>query len=172
MAFAQNFSAAQSPVAPSTVIISDTSTGNDASIANRLIYITDFSGSPVVPSGATTAYILFPLSSSTINLNILSRDMALTITVIWVDSGNVPLYSLTQTFCFSIYTKQFLYYLTQTIAANPSIIQDTNYFSNYAQLWTFIRGAINAIEIASDISDSQNQLNLAYNLISNQSLYF
>lgn len=169
-----NFVAAQSPISPNIVILGDTSVGTDVLVVNRRIYVTDYAGQPVVPSGTTTDYIEFPLSSPTINLNILPRDMAYTITVVWLNASNVALYTLTQTFCFSIYTKQFLYYLVQGQSGLlvPPITSDSNYDFNLGILWTAIKGAINAIEIANDVSASQTCLNRAFQLMQNENISF
>lgn len=172
MPLTPNFSAAQSAVSPSIVVLADTSTGSNVAITKRRIYITDFQGVAVVPSGTTTSYIEWPLAQTTINLTILERDMALTIRVDWLDVSNGIINTLTQVFCFSIYTKQFLYYLVQNQGLQPQIVQDNNYYSNLALLWASLKGAINAVELANDAAASQSQLNVAYNLMQNQNLYF
>lgn len=174
MAFSANFTAAQSPLTPAVVVLADTSTGSDVLIISRRIYITDFEGNPVVPNGTSTDYIDWPLAQSSINLTILQRDMALTITVKWLDVSNNPLYTLTQVFCFSIYTKQFLYMLVegQSGLINPVITSDTNYDFNLGILWTAINGAMNAIELAADVQASQSCLNRAYRLMQTQTISF
>lgn len=169
-----NFVAAQSPISPNIVILGDTSVGTDVLVVNRRIYITDYAGNPVVPTGTTTSYIPFPLSQSTINIDVLKRDMALNIQVDWIDVNAGILYSLTQVFCFSYYTKTFLYYLVQNQAglSTPPVITDTNYDYNLGILWTAINGAINAVVLASDIQASQNCLNRAYYLMQNETISF
>jgi hypothetical protein len=175
MALTPDFEASQSAASPEYIILADTSTGSDVAITERRAYITDYAGNYLVTSGTTTDYNLWPLADTTINYNLLTRDMALSIKVDWVDgSGNV-IETLTQTFCFSYFTKIFAYQLVQNQVlpiTPPPITLDLNFDYNLAVLWTSIKGAINAVELANDISASQSCLNRAYNLMQNQSIYF
>lgn len=172
MALTPSFACAQSPITFNVVVVSDTSTGSDSNIASRRVYVETSTGTFLVNSGITTDYTPWSLSSATINLNILTQSTACTVTVEWVDSGGTVLYTSTSTFCFRYYLNAFGYYLTQLIAATPNIIQDTNFFNNYAKFWSLLKGAINAIDFASDVANSQEQLNMATYMQNNQNLYF
>ena len=172
MPFVQNFSAGQSPTSPNIIVLVNSSTGVDAAIVSQRIYITDSEGNPVVPTGTSTTYILWSVSDLTISVNVLTTDQALSIRVDLLNVSNTVLYTLTQQFCFDMYNRQFLYQLVQMQGLVPNIVQDNNYFSNLAQLWTNILGAENAITVGDDISASQNCLNRATYMMQNQSLYF
>ncbi len=66
----------------------------------------------------------------------------------------------------------FGYYLSQLIAATPGILQDTNFFNNYTKFWSLLKGAINAIDFAGDVANSQQQLDMATQMQNNESLFF
>ena len=127
MSFTPNFTTYQLAGSPSTIYLEDTSTGSDVAITQRRIYITDYEGNYVVPSGTTTDYVNFPLIHNTIYIDCLTEDMALTVTVQWLDVNNVVLYDKTDLIGFTLYNETFYYSLTQGQAAisNPSyILQD------------------------------------------------
>lgn len=172
MPFTQNFTVAQTALNPSLVIVSDTSTGVDANIAQRRIYFKNSSGEFVVPVGTTTDYVEWVLVNNPINIDLLTKDQALEVKVDWLSAGGTILYTLTQKYCFSQNSKQFLYYLIQLQSLTFNVIQDTNYWGNVALLWTNIIGAINAVEIADDIYASQVCLDRAAYLASNQEKFF
>lgn len=172
MSFTPNFTVAQTALNPSLVIVSDTSTGVDANIAQRRIYFKNSSGEFVVPVGTTTDYVEWVLVNNPINIDLLSKDQALEVKVDWLNAGGTILYTLTQKYCFSQNSKQFLYYLIQLQSLTFNVIQDTNYWGNVALLWTNIIGAINAVEIADDIYASQVCLDRASYLASNQEKFF
>ncbi|MEN6463266.1 MAG: hypothetical protein ABFC94_18090 [Syntrophomonas sp.] len=172
MALSPNFTCAQNVLYPNIIIAADTSTGSDGAISQRRIYCQDREGNYLVPSGTTTTYTQWAYVDSSISLNILTQDMALSIRVDWLNSSNVVLYTLTQQFCFPLYNQQFLYELVQLQGLTPSIPQDTNYDANLAILWTSVRGAINAVEVGDDISASQASLDRGTFLRLNQNLYF
>ena len=172
MSFTPSFACAQSPTSFNIVVVSDTSTGTDSNITQRRVYVENAFGSYLVPSGTTTDYTQWPISTSTINLNILTQSTACTITVEWLDSGDNVLYTSTSTFCFRYYLNAFGYYLSQLIAANPDILKDTNFFTNYATFWSLLKGAINAIEFAGDVANSQEQLNMATQMQNQENLFF
>ena len=174
MAISPSFTVAQNPTTPSVVVVADTSTGSDVAIASRRVYFRDYLGNYLVPSGVTTDYVPWPLVDTTISCNILDQDMALFITVEWVNvSGNV-LYTDSNYFCLTCYSKSFLYNLVQQqgLPNTPPITSDLLYNSNLAITWTNLRGAINAVEFAQDLSGSQNCLNQIQFFIENQTTFF
>ena len=172
MAFSPAFSCYQSPSAFNIVVVSDESTGNDAAIVARRVYVQNYIGAFLVNTGITTDYTPWALSDSVINLDILSQSTAATVTVDWIDSGGNVLYTDTETFCFDYYAQGFGYYLSQMITNTPNITNDANWMGNYATFWALIKGAENAITFANDVADSQNQLNIAINMELNQSDFF
>jgi hypothetical protein len=180
MSFTPNFTVAQTALNPNIVIVSDTSTGVDAAIAQRRIYFKNSQGEFVVPSNnpVNITYVEWVLASNPITIPsqpgevFLTKDQALEVRVDWLNAGGTVLYTLTQKYCFSQYNKQFLYYLIQLQSLTFNVIQDTNYWGNVALLWTNIIGAINAVEIADDIYSSQVCLDRATYLASNQEKFF
>lgn len=172
MPLAPNFSIAQNPTTPSIVVAADTSTGSDAAIVSRRIYFIDADGNYIVPTETTTNYIVWALANASQSFDILTRDKSLQITVEWINVSGSVLYSLSQLFCLSIYSKQFLYYLVQLQGIAPPIIADANYSSNLALVWSNILGAINAVSLASDLKASQNCLDRINNMIQNKGNYF
>lgn len=172
MALNPSFTAGQNPTSPSIVVVVDNSTGSDGSISQRRVFVQDSAGNYLVPSGTTTNYTQWSYADASIALNILQQDTAVSITVQWLDVSNTVLYTLTQQYCLDMFNKQFFYTLVQMQGVTPSIPQDSNYFSNMAIFWATLEGAENAIELASDLSASQNCLNRCTYMQQKQSLFF
>lgn len=172
MAIVPAFTISQSALTPASVTANDTSTGSDAAISQRRIFFQTASGTYLVVSGTTTDYEAWSYADSSETFQVLEEDSAVSVTVQWLNSSNVILYTLTQVFCLSQFNKQFFYYLVQQQALTPSILQDSNYAANMAVYWTNITGAIQAIEIGADVSASQNCLNRATNMMNEQAKYF
>lgn len=166
------FTVSQSAASPNLVILEDTSTGSDGAITQRRIYIEDSTGAFIVPSGTTTDYIQWPLADNPISLNVLTQDTAANIKVQWLNVSNAVLYEDNEDFPITQYNQQFYFYLIQQLALRPATYQDTNYASNLALYWTYIIGAINAIDTGQSLAASQGLLDLATNMKNNQSLFF
>lgn len=172
MALTVNFSVAQNILSPSSLVIADTSTGADASIVTRHVFLQQANGDYLVPSGITTDYNDWPEPAATLTLDVLNQDYALSIRVTWNDVSGTVIYSKEQVYCFTLYSEQFYYYLTQQQAGGNANIQDTNYFNNKMKLRIFIDSANNAVEFASDIYGAQECLDAAAYMVSNQNDYF
>ena len=172
MPFAQNFSASVNFATPTLLSLLDTSIGTDNAIASRRIYLTKADGTYLVPQGTSTNFIAWSYSVSFIDIDVLDRDYALNVTVQWLNSANVVLYTKVQVFDFTIYSSFFHYYLTQTQASQPNIINDNNFWYNKLKLLVNIKDADNAIAYGSDVGNAQAALNRAYDLINNQNLFF
>lgn len=175
--FTGNFTASQAQNL-TTLIINDTSdysSEGQATFSNRLIYLNKADGSTLVPDGSTFTYIPFPFSlGNVINIDVLDRDYALSITIVWVSNAPQPgsTYTKSQLYAFTFYTKQFIYGLVQEQTAKPNIVNDVEYFSNLLQLMDWSESADYAVGIGGDIQASQLALDQAYNMISKQNLYF
>lgn len=162
------FTVGNNSVIESQFTLVDTSTGADASIASRLIYIylsdnSIFTGFP----------IQFPLSAgASITPNILTKDFAWSITVQWLDSGANILYTSSQVGVFTGFLEWFFYNLTQNIAAQPNILNDKVFFSNYSKLRTLIDSATQAIQIGGSVFNAQDMILLAQELTNHSNLYF
>lgn len=170
MSFVAEFLVSQSPSNPGIIDFINSSTGSDILITERRIYIQDALGNYLVPSGTTTTYIIWPLADDTISVNVLTTDTACAIRVDYLNVSGTALYTSGNTYCFDVYSKLFAYALVQGLV--PPITLDTAYSANLAKLWSCILGAENAITLASDISASQNCLNQAIYLRTNQTLFF
>jgi hypothetical protein len=175
MPLVPNFSTSQQAGLPSNVIVTDTSTGSDVAITGRRVFLVNYAGEYVVPSGTTTNYVVWPLAQTSISINCLTADSALSVTVNWVNSAGVTLYTKTSLAGFTLYNLTFYYSLTQGQAAvsNPSfILQDTTYFQNKSKLKTLIDSGNNAITLGYDITSAQECYDLATYMVTNQNLLF
>lgn len=172
MALNPNFTASVSFATQNLLHLEDTSTGTDVLVAKRRVYLTKSDGTFLVPTGTSTNYIAWDYSVSFIDINVLDRDYALDITVEWLNSANVVLYTKVYSFDFTTYSNFFHYYLTQSQASNPNIISDNNYWYNKFKLLVNIKDADNAIAYGSDIGNAQAALDKAYYLQTNQNLFF
>lgn len=176
MSFTPNFTTYQLAGSPSVIYVEDVSTGSDGAITERRVYLQDYEGNYVVPSGTTTNYIDFPLSlGNTIAIDCLTEDMALNVTVTWDNVSHVPLYTKSKLSGFTCFNEVFYYSLTQGQAAvsNPSyILQDTTYFQNKSKLRCLIDSGNQAVVLGYDITSAQNCYDLATFLVTNQQNYF
>lgn len=175
MPLVPNFSTSQTAGSPSVINIQDTSTGSDVAVTQRRVYLVDWQGNYVVPSGTTTNYVQWPIAQSTISIDCLSEDMALEITVEWLNVSNVALYDETKLVGFTLYNETFYYSLTQAQAAASTpttILQDTTFLKNKSNLRLFIDSGNQAVTLASDIVSAQQCYNLASNLVTNQDFFF
>lgn len=167
------FTVSQSAETPANVTFEDTSTGSDVAVTQRRIYVTDSNGDYVTPSGTSTDYIAWPLATNPITVqDLLTEDLAVSITVQWLNVSNTVLYEETEVFCLREFNIQNFIYLIQNQALTPGIVQDTNYFSNLALYWINIEGANTMIVDAADLAGSQNCLNRATEMMNNQLLFF
>lgn len=155
MSFTPNFTLSQPEGQPSVITVTDASTGSDGSINRRIIYIRKDDGTFLTPSGTTTQYIGWPLSDSTINIDCMDKDYALSVVVQWLDISGAILYDKTVTQGFTSYNENFDYQLTQMLAGNPLLFNDNDFQENKSKLRTDIDSGDQAILIAADIYNAQ-----------------
>ena len=175
MPLTPNFSTSQQAGLPSNVIITDTSTGSDVAVVERRVYLVNYAGEYVVADGTTTDYTVWPLAQSSISIDCLTADTALTVTVNWVNVSGVTLYTKTILSGFTLYNETFYYSLTQGQAAvsNPSyILQDTTYFQNKSKLRCLIDSGDQSVTLGYDITSAQLCYDLATAMVNNQNLFF
>lgn len=172
MSFNPNFSVSQTIGAPSIIILTDTSTGSDVGITQRRVYLQLSDNTYLVPTGTTTNYIVWNYADSSIEIDVLNQDEAVSITVQWLSVTNVVLYSKKNLALFSMYNKIFFSGLQGRQASTPNITQDENYYTNRSILWGHIVSAMNAVEIGIDIYGAQNSIDKATYMINNQSEFF
>lgn len=157
MALTVSFTAESVSGSPSDILFTDTSTGTDAAVTSRRIYMSDKDGNFIVEDGTSTEYEVWAIPLATnITLDLLSSDMAVRITVQWLNVSNVVLYDYTiDAIGFTEYNEDFDYELTQRMSANPLLINDNNFWSNKNKFRGLIDAGNNAILNASDISNAQ-----------------
>lgn len=175
MPLTPSFSSSQIIGQPSSIVLTDTSTGSDVAVVKRRVYLVNYLGENVVPSGTTTSYIDWNILDSSITIDCLTEDSALNVTVQWLNVSNVVLYSATDLKGYTLYNETFYYSLTQaqSAASNPSnIIQDTVYYTNKMKLRVLIDSGNQAITLGDDIASAQQCYNGATYLTNNQDLFF
>ena len=172
MALTTSFTVSQSALTPSTLTVTDTSTGSDSNVTQRRLYIQDANGNYLVPAGTTTNYIQWVYSSPSITVNVLTQSTAALIRVDWLDVIDVVKYTLANTYALPEYDKQFLYYLVQLVGLQPTTPADTNYSSNVGLYWTNIVAGINAVTYGNDISAGQSAFDRATYMRLHQAQFF
>ena len=164
MPLVASFSAAQTPGVPGTILLTDTSTGTDVAVTQRRVYIQTAAGDYLVEEGVTTEYspwLDFPSTTELTLTDILTKDFACRVVVQWLDVSNTVLYDKTLYYGFTCYNEDFDYQLTQTVAGNPLLISDNNFWGNKSRLRGFIDSGNNAITRNSDITAAQICYDLA-----------
>lgn len=171
MAFVASCVVSQTEGAPSLIDFSDTSTGTDANITQRRIYIKLSNGTYLVQQGTTTDYEVWALASLTKSLDVLSEDKAAEITVQWLDVSNTVLYVVTSNYGLTLYNETFDYQLTQRLPGNPLLINDNNFFELKSELRVAIDSGNDTI-LFGDIFGAQQCYNIATKLRANSQYYF
>ena len=172
MPLVPNFTASQYSGTPSVITLTDTSTGSDVPIASRRVYLLQANGTFLVPAGNTTDYIEWDLVDTSISIDVLSQDTALSITVQWMSGINTVVTSKTISFAFTAYNETFYYGLTESQVANSNLTASTNWYQTKLILRVEIDSADQAITFASDIYSAQAALNRATFISTNQSYFF
>ena len=172
MPLTPNFTSSQFSGTPSIITLNDTSTGSDVTIASRRVYLLQANGTFLVPAGTTTDYVVWDLVDTSIDLDVLSQDSALSITVQWMSSTNTVVTSKTISFAFTAYNETFYYGLTESQVANSNLSASTNWYQTKLVLRVEIDSADQAITFASDIYSAQAALNRATYISTNQALFF
>lgn len=174
MPLTQNFTTSQSLATPNKITFTDTSTGTDAAVVSRRIYPTDSDGEEVVEEGTTTAYEEwsgFP-GTTTITLDLLTRDTALSVRVDWVNSGGTVLYTKTISVPAIMYMKAYYIFLIKCQQSNPKHITRNNFYENIIKLLNDIKNATDSLTLIDDIKSSQAAMDRGYELINNPSYFF
>jgi hypothetical protein len=172
MPLSPNFTASQNSGTPNLIFLTDTSTGSDGTITKRRIYLLQSNGTYLKPTGTSTDYIEWALVDTTISLNVLIQDTALSITVQWLTSVNVVVANKTTSFAFTAYNETFYYGLTESQVANANLTASTNWYQTKMILRVELDSAYQAISFASDIFSAQAALNRATFISTNQSYFF
>jgi len=181
MAITVSFTVSQTVGSPAAINIVDTSTGSDVTAVSRRIYITNSAGAYLTTGrtvSAGIAYTEWPIADGnnlTIN-NILATDMAVNITLTYVNISGGVVATDTSLEGFTMYNETFYYSLTQAQALQnqppPMIIQDSNYYYQKMILRENIDDGNQAILYGDDITTAQNAYDRATYQVLNQNLFF
>lgn len=172
MSFTPNFSVSQNANNITQLVIVDSSVGSDGAIASREVSIQTGNSIYLLPTGNVGNFIAWLLANTSISINVLTGDFAVSIIVNWLASdGTTILYTKTGLYLFTAYSELFYYGLTQNQTSTPNIVNDNDYYFNKMRLRCSIDEATNAL-LYSDIVSAQSALNRAAYLISNQNLFF
>jgi hypothetical protein len=155
MALNPNFTATQLLGLPNIIVLTDTSSGSDVDVTSRRAYLRDAYDNPIVPVGTTTAFIPWAIGDPSINLDVLTKDMALYVKVEWLNASNVVLYTKEVLYGFKGFNEDFAYQLTGFLANNYKRTADSGYLQNLFLLRTFIDSGNQAIELGGDIAKAQ-----------------
>lgn len=153
---------------PSLVVLQDTSTGSDVNITGRTVTLYNADGS-------VYAQTSWPIGQNTLIMDVLSRDVALSVSVDVVSGDPEPdpsTYTYSIIHAFNRYAKNYIYYLTQLQTANPSIAQDPNYYNNKLRLFCEILSQENAIDVGQDVFAAQMRIAAANYMMANPLNYF
>lgn len=173
MALTPNFSTSESLSDNNLVTFTDTSTGTDLTITTRRIYVRLANGNYLTTSGesTTSAYESWSYADSSIQLDLLTNSTTANVTVDWY-AGATLTYTKTILCEWDLYDYLFAFELIQDQTANPGIIQDKNYYSNFFQFITNIWNSESAVTYGDDLYSSQAALDRNQNMINNSTLYF
>ena len=155
------FTATQDAGSPEEITFTDTSSGTDVAVTSRAIFLTKADGTRLVPSGVATDYTPWPLADTSITLDLLTKDLALIVTILWLDTDGDTLYTATTLSGFTLYNETADYGYTQMLSANQILINDNNFWPNKSKLRCLIDSGNQAVSLASDIAGAQVCYDLA-----------
>jgi hypothetical protein len=153
--FVPLFSYSQPVGAPEIVALEDVSTGTDANITQRRVYLQKYDESYLVPDGTDTDYEEWAWADDTIEIDALDKDYALLVIIQWLDASDVVLYTASERIGFTQFNEEFDYQLTQLQAGNPVLINDGRFFQLKSDLRTEIDSGNQAISLVVDLYGAQ-----------------
>lgn len=173
MAFNADFSITQDSDLSSVTLV-DTSTGTDPNLTGRRIYPYQDDGNLLLPPN-TSNYIDWPIADSSITVSdLLPKDYALSVNVVWLSSSPLPspsTYNKTVIFGATKYLQDFIYDRVQDISANNAIINDQQYYESLSKLQTE-KDNVDLSVLYESVTNAQAALNRAQQIMNNQSKYF
>lgn len=155
MAFNPSIAVSQAGQTPNSATVTDNSTGTDAAITVRHIFVQDAFGVYLTGDG-TVNYDVWDIADSSITFSFLTEDIGANILVNWVNVLGGTLYTFNGNYPLSEIGKQFFYYLLQTQGLTPGIYMDTNYAMNLAMYWVNLIAGDHAVSFGNDLSAAQN----------------
>lgn len=173
MSFTPAFTTSQNYGDIDAAIFTDTSTGSDAAITGRIIYITKYNGDYIVPTNnPSTSAILWPAGSNTATIqNLLDKDYCVNITVKWL-GGSTILYSKVVLTLFTAYSELVLRQLTQAEVANRNLLNSANFWEDKIKLRTLVDDATQAVTSLNDQTIAQLCMDEAKRITDNISTFF
>jgi hypothetical protein len=173
MAFNPDFTTSQTLGYPSLINFVDTSTGSNLTpIATRKVYMLTSLNTYLVQDGTTTNYETWNAASNTAVFNVLTKDYALYVTVVWIDTNGAIAATKSYSLGFSLYNDTFDYQLAAIMSSNPAVVGSNNFFENKTKLETAISSGKNAVIFGNDIMNGQLCFDYATNLRLNSAYYF
>lgn len=173
MSYTVNFATSQTLGIPNVINFTDTSSGVfDTNIDSRRVYMMDSANNYLVELGTTTNYEYWDINYDTISFDVLAKDMALFVTVEWLDAADLIISSKSYTLGFTLYNETFDYQLTQVLSGNPLVINDHNFFMNKSDLRVNIDGGNQSVYFATDIYAAQQCYDRATNFRLNSPYFF
>lgn len=159
-----------------TFTLVDASTGTDAGLTGRQVFLYKADGTTLTPVGSSTPYINWPLPLATplVLTGILDKDYSLNIVVNWISSAPIAppsTYTQNQLYTFTSNIMLFFYSLTELASANNALINDNRYFPNKEMLKVYIENAINAQQYNNQYA-AQLALSAAYKMQLNKQYLF
>ena len=103
----------------------------------------------------TASQIYWPYADATISLDVLDKDYAINITVLWLDEDGVTVESVSNPFGLTSYNEDFDFGLTSVLASNPLLINDNSFRVNKSNVRLFIDSGDQAVTRSSDITSAQ-----------------
>lgn len=172
MPLTPNFLDSQTQGSPSIITLTDTSTGSNVAIVARRVFLIDQNGNYIKTDGNVNDYTLWALVDSSIDIDCLKVDMALNITVNWVDAGGATIETKTKLSGFTLYNEQFDYNLTTKQSSNPRRLDNENYLKNKSALRNYIDSGNQVLIYGNDIKNAQLSYDKATFLSQNETLFF
>lgn len=161
-----------------SLVINDTSSYVDepaGSFSGRRIYLYKIDTTTLVPEGTATAYIDFPFSAgaSLTITGVLLTDYSLSANVTWLSNAPQPgsVYTATEVVTFDNYINDFLYGKVQQLAANNTLLNDTNWYTSLTKVYNEKENAVQATLYADQFA-AQAAINRAFYLINNENFFF
>jgi hypothetical protein len=154
-----------------TLSILDTSTGSDASITTRRIYLIKHDGSYLKAPNSLLSYTVWSYGTTSISIPyILDKDYSLLVRVDYMASNTLVI-SKSELFTSTNYTSQFLLDLTRFQVSNQKLINNSNYFESKVKLRELLDDAIQAGLVGEQVL-AQMSLNQANTIMSNSTLFY
>jgi len=154
---------------PSSLTLTDTSTGTDGAVVGRKINLYDVSNN--LFGSSPYDFPNFPGTTS-ITINPFLKDKSINVVVTWVDNVGTVLYTASKIYASTGYGEQFYSGLTRNLTSQPGIANDQQFRENFSWLRTLLDSTVLAINNMQDIIAAQNCIDQYNGMIQNQNDFF